>query len=221
MARRPAWVGWIPAAVLLVLIAGVGVTVVLLFRGGIAEPAPAPTAGQVDERNWSVFTEEGVAYIDRTRVPRIDLSNPPVQAGPLGLPADGTLTVGPLDNGDVQLDYRLILNGGGELPGGMSITATQFTLTTADGVLRSIVAPTREAFPFRSVLDDLASRADDFGWQVDEASILATAGDATRAGTPFEFTVGPAERVGMGVAATVSCEGGGCRVAYTVTPRVR
>jgi hypothetical protein len=212
----------VPAVILTVLIIAAAVTTVLVLRSGIAGPAPKPTAGQVNELNWSVFTDEGIAYIDRTRLPRIDLSEPPVQAEPLGLPSDGELTVGPLDSGDVQLDYRLILNGGGEYPGGMQLVVTQFTLTTADGQLQSIVAPVRQVLNFRQTLDALLKRADDLGWQIDTDAIFAQVEQATRAGEPYEFTVGPSDRVGFDVSATASCDPSGfCALTYTVTPAVR
>ncbi len=222
MRKRPAWISWVPAGILLVLIGGVGVTAAVLVNSGITGPAPRATEGQVTDLNWSVFTPEGLQYIDRSRLPRIDLADAPIAAGPLGLPDDGSLTVGPLNTGDVELDYRLIFRGGGAYPGGGRLVVTQFTVTTAGGVIESIEAPLRDIRPFRATLDTLEAEAETYGWQVDTAAILEQVEDATRAGVPYEFTLGPADRVGVPVAATASCDPTGyCSLTYEITPAVR
>ncbi len=222
MRKRPAWMSWVPAATLLVLIGGVAVTSAVVVNSGVAGPAPPATEGQVNDLNWSVFTPEGIEYIDRSRLPRIDLADAPIAAQPLGLPDDGSLTVGPLDTGDVGLDYSLIFTGGGEYPGGGRLVVTQFTITTADGVIESIEAPLRDIRPFRVTLDALKAEAETYGWQVDTAAIFEQVEDATRAGVPYEFTLGPADRVGVPVAATASCDPTGyCSLAYEITPAVR
>jgi hypothetical protein len=221
--KRPWWLGWIPAVVLLVIIGGVATATILLINAGLGSPAPKPTEGQVTDLNWSIFTPEGLDYIDRTREVRIDLSSTPVAAEPLGLEADGSLTIGPKNNGDVQLDYYLIVNGGGQSPGGDKFTMSQLTIDTASGVVTSVHGPLTETLNFRQTLDKLLAKAELFGWDTSGvAAIYQQVEDAVRAGDPYEFTFGPADRLGVPIAATASCDPGGyCLVEYAVTPTVR
>ena len=104
--HRPEWVRWIPAAILLVVIVGAVLVAAIMGPRLAAGPGPAGE-DQVTDLNWSVFTEQGLRFIDDARTPRIDLSSPPVDAVELGLPADGSLTVGPHPTG---LDYRLAVS---------------------------------------------------------------------------------------------------------------
>lgn len=209
--------------VLLLVIGGVAGTAIALLRGGIAEPLPQATEGQVTDLNWSIFTAEGMAYIDRSRQVRIDFSDPPVEAEPLALPENGEVTIGPKSSGDVDLDYSLIVNGGGEAPGGAKLVVTELTITTRDGVIESVTAPLREVLNFRQTLDALLERGAVFGWDTGGVEeIFDLVERATRDGVPYEFTFGPADRVGVPIAATASCDPTGyCLVEYVVTPAVR
>lgn len=204
------------------MIIGVGITAAVLLRSGIAEPAPQATGGQVTDLNWSIFTKEGLAYIDRSRQVRIDLSDPPVEAEPLALPADGEITIGPKSSGDVELDYSLIVNGGGESPGGAKLVVTELTITTADGEITSIVGPNRSVLTFRFLLDQLTKRGEDFDWQIDRDAVFAQVEAATRAGAPYTLEFGPGDRLGVQIAATADCDTSGyCQLEYVVTPAVR
>ncbi len=218
-ARRPGWVGWIPAAVLAVLVVGVIVTASVLLAGGLGQPAPKPTQGQVTDLNWSSFTDEGLEYIATSRKVRIDLSNTPVDAAALGLAPDDTLVLERVDNLDVQLDYDLILNGGGEGPGGARFVASQIEIVTAGGELTTVRATLADVLSFRVTLDQLEGEAATYGWEYDRAAIFALVEDATRAGEGYEFTFGPADRVGMAVSATATCDTSGfCGLVYEVAP---
>lgn len=218
-ARRPGWVGWIPAAVLAVLVVGVIVTASVLLAGGLGQPAPKPTQGQVTDLNWSSFTDEGLEYIATSRKVRIDLSKPPVDAASLGLAPDDTLLLERIDNLDVLLDYDLILNGGGESPGGARFVASQIEIVTAGGELTTVRATLADVLTFRETLDQLEGKAQTYGWEYDRAAIFALVEDATRAGEGYEFTFGPADRVGMAVSATATCDTSGfCGLVYEVAP---
>lgn len=221
--KRPWWVSWLPAAIILVIIVVVAIVTVGLVQGGLGKPAPKPTEGQVTELNWSSFTDEGLAYIDSTRELRIDLSRPPVEAKPLGLADDGTVTIGPKDNGDVQLDYYLIVNGGGQAPGGDKFTMSQVTIDTDGGLVTSVHGQLSEVLNFRQSLDKLLGKAEQFGWDTSGVdAIFAMVEAATRAGEPYEFSFGPADRVGVPISATASCEPSGyCVIEYAATPAIR
>ena len=140
MARRTRselW-GWLPAIVLAVLIIGVGTTTAVLLNGGLGAPVPRPTEGQVTDLNWSSFTPEGLDYISRSRLVRVDMSTQPVDAAAIGLDPNDTLVLEPIDNVDTVLDYDLIVNGGGAGAGGARFTVTQITIVTENGVITSL-----------------------------------------------------------------------------------
>jgi len=221
--KKRAWLGWIPAGILVIAIIGVGVASAVLVGGGLGAPAPRPTKGQVTDLNWSIFTTDGLDFIASARQVRIDLSSPPIEAGLLGLDDDGTLVLDPIDNIDTTLDYDLIVNGGGEGAGGFRSVVTQITIVTEGGLVTHVTAPLRDVVNFRQTLDVLVGEADVFGWDTSGIdAIYQTAADATRAGTGYEFTFGPADAAGTPVSATARCDTSGyCIVAYDVTPPVR
>jgi hypothetical protein len=221
--KRPWWLGWLPATILSVLIVGTIITTTVLVSRGLGAPLGDPTNGQVTDKNWSIFTPEGLAYIDASRQVRIDFSRGPVDAAALGLDPDDSITIGPKDNGDVTLDYYLIVNGGAPGQGGDKFTVSQLTIETAGGVISRVSAPLSEVLNFRQTLDKLTKKAQLFGWDVSGTdAIFAQVEQATRDGVAYSFTFGPADAVGVPVAATASCDPTGyCLVEYDVTPAVR
>ena len=74
----------------------------------------------------------------------------------------------------------------------------------------------------RQTLTYLLGKAELFGWDTSGTdAIFQTAEDATRAGTGYEFTFGPADATGVAFSATATCDTTGfCAVNYDVTPRV-
>lgn len=215
--------GWIPSIILAVIVVGVIVTSSVLLGSGLGKPVPSPTVGQVTDLNWSSFAPEGLAYIARTREVRIDLSDAPVDAAALGLPDDGTVELAPIDNIDVVLDYSLIINGGGESPGGDKFVVSWIEIETAGGVITHVRAPLSEQLNFRQTLAALEAKAELFGWDTSgRQAIFDRVEAATRAGEAYEFGFGPADRMGVPVTATASCGPAGyCVVEYDVTPSVR
>ena len=212
---------WVPTGIVVVLIAAVVVTTSVLLNNGLGAPPPAPTAGQVTEVNRSVFTEDGLAYIARTRVVRIDLSAPPVDASPLGLDDDGEVVLPIISTGDTELDYSLRVYGGGAEPGGISLTSPSITLRTAGGDISSIEAPTRDVTPFRTLLSDLIAQSEQFGWPAGEQErVLAEVAPSTSAGEAFTFEIGPGDRLGMLVSVRADCGADGfCTSTWVLAPR--
>ena len=221
--KRKWWLGWLPAIVLVVILAGVGVATSVLLQGGLGKPAPKPTEGQVTDLNWSTFTKDGLEYIARTRQVRIDMSKQPVDAAALGLAPDDTLVLEEITTGDTFLDYDLIINGGGEGAGGGRFVVSTITIETADGVVTHVRAPLRDVVNFRQTLTKLLDKADLWGWDVSGVdAIYASVEQATRDGVPYEFTFGPADKAGVPVSATARCDTTGyCVVEYDVAPNVR
>ena len=222
MAKRR-FLGWVPAIILGAGIIAVAVSTSLLVDNGLGAPPTKPTNGQVTDLNWSIFTPEGLAYIATTREVRIDLSNAPVAAAPLGLADDDTLVLAPIDNVDVMLDYSLIINGGGEGAGGDKFVVPQITIVTENGVITHVIAPLTEQLNFRQTLNKLLEKAELFGWDVSGVDdIYQHVEDASRAGTDYEFSFGPADKAGVPVTATARCApAGGCVLEYDVAPSVR
>lgn len=221
--KRPWWFGWIPAAVLVVLIVGVGVIVVSIQGSDLGKPLPKPTLGQVTELNWSSFTQEGLDYIDRSRDVRIDLSRAPVDAAALGLPDDGTTTIGPSDYGDRDNDYYVIISGGGEGYGGTKLTVSELTITTQGGLVTGLSAPVSGELPFRNALALLQDNVDEFGWNpLNATGIFNDWVAATSAGDTYSFAVGPGARLGFSITGVTTCRPQSlCAVEYEVTPTVR
>ncbi|MBC7591022.1 MAG: hypothetical protein H7226_08270 [Salinibacterium sp.] len=220
--KRPWWFSWIPASVLVAIVAGVGITAGILVNSGLGGPAPQPTVGEVTDLNWSSFTVDGLAYIERSRDVRVDLSRLPADAAALGLAADGTTSIGPSENFDTDNDYYLIVNGGGEGYGGKRFTVSQLDITTVGGEIQTISAQSSAILPFRITLSSLSAQVDEFGWDpLDENAIFSDVNVAITAGVPYEFATSTGDRLGMAVSATARCQPeGSCVTEYDVTPAV-
>ena len=216
--HRPEWVRWIPAAILLVIIVGAVLVAAIMGPRLAAGPGPAGE-DQVTDLNWSVFTEQGLRFIDDARTPRIDLSSPPVDAAELGLPEDGSLTVGPHPTG---LDYRLVLIATEGEPNGALFTTPQFTVTTAGGQLASVRVEERGSLTFTNAFLEVSERVPDLGLTAPPARDLAQAiSDARETGRPGVVRSDTGSAAGMDVVAEVTCFGAGfCQVSYLVTPAV-
>ena len=218
--QRKTWTDWIPATILAAAIIAIISAALILVSGGLGQPAPAPTAGQVTEKNLSIFTEDGLAYIDKTREVRFNLSAPPVDAAELGLDNDGSLTIGPHA---ATVDYYLFIYGGAEGQGGDKFTVSELTIETNAGAVASIRAPLSEVLNFHGTLNALLAKAELFGWDTStEAAIIEMVGDASRDGVPYQFGFGPGTAIGVPVAATATCGTRGyCLIEYELTPTVR
>jgi hypothetical protein len=218
--KRSRWFSWLPAIILLVLIIAALVTGLILVRGGLGAPVPKPTGGQVSDLNWSSFTEDGLDYIQRSREIRIDLSDKAEDAVALGLPANGTTVVGPHPEG---LEYKFTFNGGGAGFGGDLLVVSQVSITTEDGLITEITAPIAEVVNFRSTLSGFVKQSELFGWDMSFVDALyERVNQATKDGVGYEFTVGPADLVGVPVSASAQCDVTGyCLVTYFISPGLR
>jgi hypothetical protein len=218
--KRSRWFSWLPAIILSVVIVATLVTGFVLVQGGLGAPAPKPTVGQVSNLNWSSFTDDGLAYIERSREIRIDLGPKAEDALSLGLPANGTTVIGPHPEG---LEYKFTFNGGGAGLGGDLLIVTELAITTEDGLITEIAAPLAQVDNFRTTLSGFEQQAELFGWDMSFVDALYDrVGQATKDGVGYEFTAGPADLVGVPVSATAQCDVSGfCIVTYFVSPGLR
>jgi hypothetical protein len=220
--KRKWWITWMPAMILSVAIIAALVVGYVLVRGGLGAPVPKPTEGQVSELNWSSFGEDGLDYIQRSREIRIDLSDKAEDALTLGLPANGTTTIGPHPEG---LEYKFTFKGGGAGAGGDQLIVSQITITTEDGLITEIAAPifSRNNGNFRQTINGFIKQSELFGWDMSFIDALYDrVNEATKDGENYEFTAGPADLVGVPVSATAECDVTGyCAVTYFISPGLR
>lgn len=216
--HRPEWVRWLPAALLSIIIAAVVITSLVISPRLLAGPGPAES-DQVDDLNWSLFTDEGLTFIEAARTPRIDLSDPPIEASRIGLPSDGTLAVGPHVT---DLDYRLVLIVREGATRGALFTTPQFSITSNDDVVTAIRVEERGAFDFRDAFVTVSARSADFGYTPPASARLAEAVSQSReSGEPVTVRSSRGTDAGIAVTAEVTCFGAGyCLVSYIVTPPV-
>lgn len=204
--RIPTWVKWIPAVVLAIIIT---IAIIFAMNEGprlAAGPGPAES-NEVDDLNFSVFTDEGLAYIDAQRIPRIDLREPPVETEPLGLPDEGELVIGPHPQ---NLDYRLVLLASAG-DGGARFTTASFSITTESGAIRELrVQPAREvaAGTFRDIEASAIESAERFGYPpIASGTLLDLVLAAQQSGQLETTTTEVGDAIGLPTRLEISCGG--------------
>ena len=215
---RPAWVSWLPTAVIALLIVGVAVLSGVLISSGVGQPVGAPSRDEATEDYLSVFSDEGITFIESARLARFNLApGEDIDSDTLQLPREGSVVVGPTPT---ELNIAVKVYGGGGEPGGVKLLAPQFTVETSDGELSRISIPQRDTDGFRAMLSTLEKRSKLFGWDAAARdSIIDTAEAAQASGSGFDFTLGRGTRLGFGVEAFVSCsDAAWCSLEYVVTP---
>jgi hypothetical protein len=220
--RRWPWLTWVPAVVLSLAILG-AVLIALVYVPQFANGPPPPEPGQVDDRNFSVFTDDGLAFIERERAPRINLADPPVDAAALGLPEDGALTIGPHPQ---NLFYRLALLVPGEQAQGVRFSTDTFTLVTEGGALTRIeVQPASFdswAGGYRDVQGFVAQRGARYGFVApSQQELLDLVLEAQETGTDGVIVTEAGTAMGVPIAAEIVCGGNAtCFATFIVTPPV-
>ncbi|WP_157156637.1 hypothetical protein [Diaminobutyricimonas sp. LJ205] len=217
--RRPKWIGWIPAAAMSIIIIAVVITTMVLMAGGLGQDRE-PTAREATDRGASLFTDDGLRYIQQTREINLDLRNPPLEAAALGLPEDGDVTLGQYGGLAIMLPYTVSLR----TPMGAGLTRLQVheaTLATVDGQLAEVRSSAVAGAGYKGALDLIRERAEEFGYTVDSDRINAGMGDAVRAGESYSHTVGPGEALGATTVVELTCdESAACAVVFKITPGV-
>jgi hypothetical protein len=218
--RRPKWIGWIPAMALSIIIVAVIVTTAMLMAGGLGQDRE-PTADEATDRGASLFTDNGVKYIYRTREINLDLRDAPIEAAALGLPDDGDVTFGQQSGPfGIVMPYTVVLR----TPAGTGLTELETfetRISTAGGQVAEVRSQAMPVSGFKDALDLVRARAEEFGYAVDTNRITAEMGDAVRAGKKYSYTTGPGEALGASTTVDMTCdESASCEVVFKITPGV-
>jgi hypothetical protein len=213
--RRRALLAWIPAGILLIIIAAVfAVTVVVLQDEVGTAPTTAPP-NAVDVNGASLFTEAGRDYISDTRRVRLDVRQLPVDAGSIGLGDNETFELTPSEDVYVYLEVFAPT-------GRLKFTGTTLSIAAAGGVLADAsITDEARRFTFSQTRSLVASRAQLYGFpEGPDGAILALEAAAAEGGEgdePYTLTLRSEDTFGVAVEMNVSCTPAGfCFVEYVV-----
>jgi hypothetical protein len=218
-ARRRKLLTWVLPAVGVALIAGFFMLTQALLSGGLGEPRD-PLPEEVSANNTTQFTEAGTSYAVQYQVVTLNLSQVPLAAEALGMPADGQAVIEP---GYGFLDTTVYVGAGGGLEGQGYFTEmmASVTATSERGAVRSIDmarAPVGWA-EFPSAMRAIETGVTAFGWDVGQADIDAfadRAAQSVRQGQASTWAISAADGMGVPVSGLVQCSGEGlCTLSYS------
>jgi hypothetical protein len=203
---------WLPSILLLLLIAGFAVAAVGVNNSWWVDPEPTAAPDQTAPGGSSVFTDAGVDYVRRTGLVVVRMDGGALPAEQLGLDPDGERTV--------SADRPLIVQAFGPA-GALAVDeATAVTLRTEGGELVGIDVAV-DAGSFTAAHAELVEVADLYGWDADDlAGVPDEIAEAKRADpdSPATAEVGPGEKIGLSVRATLVAAGG-AHLVYTAAVR--
>jgi hypothetical protein len=206
--RRRRLLSWLPSVVLLLIIGGFAVAAVGVNNSWWVDPEPTAAPDQTAPGGSSVFTDAGVDYLRRTGLVVVRMDGEALPAEVLGLAPDGERTV--------TVDRPLMVQAFGSA-GALAVDeASAVTLRTAGGELVGIDVLV-DGGDFTAAHAELAAVADLYGWEAEEvAGVVEQIAEAKRADpdSPATATVGPGEKVGLFVSATLIAAGG-AQLVYT------
>ncbi|WP_306232200.1 hypothetical protein [Agrococcus beijingensis] len=219
-ARRRKLFTWLLPAIGVALIAGLFVLTQSLLAGGLGQ-AREPLPEEVSANNTTQFTEAGTSYAVQFQVVTLNLTDVPMAADQLGMPANGQSVIAP---GYGFLDTTFYVGEGGGLNGQGYFTEmmSSVTATTENGVVQRFDmarSPVGWA-EFPSAMRAVETGAVAFGWAIDPADIDAFASEtaeAVRQGQPSSWEISAANAMGVPVSGLVQCTGDGmCTLSYSV-----
>ncbi|WAC65384.1 hypothetical protein OVA14_08335 [Agrococcus sp. SL85] len=222
-ARRRRVLQWVLPVAGVALIAGTFVVTQVLLAGGLGTPRPADP-DEVSATNTTQFGEAGTAYAVQYQVVTLNLSELPLTADALGMPANAEAVIAP---GYGFLDTTAFRGQGGGLDGQgyFREMMSSVTATTSGGVVQRIDA---ERSPvgwaeFPSAMRAVETGVEAFGWQIDDADLEAftdRAAEAVRQGQPASLEIPAGDAMAMPVSGRVDCTGDGlCVVSYSFETR--
>ncbi len=199
--RRKAIRSWIPAIVLLIVIAA-ALTVAVMTRTtnvGAAPTAAPPNA--VTAKGTSLFTPAGLAYINDTRKVSIDARELPIQAEPLGLNASDTLTVAPPTEG--VYEYLTVIGS----DGGARLMGTSIDIVTDNGIVASAaIADSTRFLNYRDSQALFRERSDRFGIPAEQLDgFVPAAAEALKEKRNYSYSIHTDDALGVGLTVTAEC----------------
>lgn len=199
--RRRLIRAWIPATILVILSVA-ALTVALTVRStGVGEAPTSAPSDAVTAQGTSLFTVEGLDYINDSRRVFIDATTQPIAAEPLGLAATGTITIVPPT---AEASEYLSAVGDG---GGMRLPGNSITVTSRDGSLVSAsVSDSRMVLSYRDARVFLRDRAEKYNIPAADADAFrAIAAAAIAAGTGYSHSIKTDAALGFTLTTTVTC----------------
>jgi hypothetical protein len=201
--RRRLLLAWVPTAIGVILIAVVVAVTINTSNSGVGRPVPAPTT---DSR----FDAQGLAYIDRSRITRVNISSTPISSESLGMKPNQKITI----TNDQGLDEYLQLEGNETFA---RVTVKTFSISTRDGFVEAITIPPTNTAGFTGLRTELQA-ASVYGVSQQAA---ARALDVARAGNidgkATAQSIGPVTALKVPVTVIVASTGGGeYTVGYTI-----
>lgn len=179
---------WLPATVLVLIIAGVVVASLAIQGSWWAQERPAASDDQRASDGSTMLTDTGFDYVNVSGTFKARIGEGAVPAAGLGMPADGEKSA------DFRRPVRAVIAAGDELYVLDDISG--LTATTADGELSSITFVPDVTNNWTGALDYLRALAPDLGWDAAQLDPLtAQLGEFNRSGEGDTFTaqIGPSE----------------------------
>ncbi|TDN92177.1 hypothetical protein [Microbacterium sp. BK668] len=179
--RRQKLLSWLPAAILLVIIAGVVFTTIAVQNSWWAEDRPVASSDQKASDGSSMLSDAGLDYVNVEGVLRVRIGPGALPTTQVGLGADEE------KSGEFRRPVRAVIAAGDEV----YVIEDVETMRAAakDGKLTSLTLGVGQALPWSSAVGTVQGLASEFGWDQDEiASWQQQVSDFTRENTEGIFT---------------------------------
>ncbi|MBW9093254.1 hypothetical protein JNB62_06135 [Microbacterium jejuense] len=179
---------WLPATVLVLIIAGVVVASLAIQGSWWAQDRPAASDDQRASDGSSMLTDTGFDYVNVSGTFKVRIGEGGLSAAELGLPADGEKSA------EFRRPVRAVVAAGDELYVLDDISG--LTATSVDGELASITFVPDVTSNWSGALNYLRALGPDFGWDAAQLDPLtAQLGEFNRTGDGETFTaqIGPSE----------------------------
>ncbi|GAA5203102.1 hypothetical protein [Microbacterium jejuense] len=179
---------WLPATVLVLIIAGVVVASLAIQGSWWTQDRPAASDDQRASDGSSMLTDTGFDYVNVSGTFKMRIGEGALSASELGLAADGEKSA------DFRRPVRAVIAAGDELYVLDDVTA--LTAAGQGDVLASVTFVPDTANNWTGAIDYLRSLAPDFGWDAAQLDPLTEQlGEFNRTGTEDTFSaqIGPSE----------------------------